>query len=263
MASTTRVAIITGAANGIGKATAQRLSEDGFALFLVDQDSDGLSSTTAAIEPAGGEVACHVADVTKRADIEAAVEAAVTAFGRIDALANIAGGAGPRNLHQIEEIEDADWDLVMNLNLRSTFMACQAVVPIMRQQRHGRIVNMSSTLAHGRIGPVGTAGARLAYAAAKSGIIGFTHQLAKDVGEFGITANTVLPWLILSEPGSRIRTRFEQLDPAIKERTLALSPMRRPGEAREVAAAIAFLLSDAASFVSGVELPIDGAYLCG
>lgn len=263
MADMKRVAIVTGAANGIGNATALRLAEDGFALFLADRDSDGLSVTAAAIEAAGGEAVHHVTDVTKRADIEAAAQAAMAAFGRIDGLANIAGGAGPRNLHQIDEIEDADWDLVMDLNLRSTFMACQAVVPIMRQQGYGRIVNMSSTLAHGRIGPVGTAGARLAYAAAKAGIIGFTHQLAKDVGEYGITVNAVLPWLILSEPGSRIRTRFEHLEPAVRARTLALTPMHRPGEAHEVAAAIAFLLSDSASFISGIELPIDGAYLCG
>lgn len=263
MAEQKRAAMVTGAANGIGRATALQLAADGFDLLLADRDESGLATTAAAVVEAGGRAEIHATDVLKRADIEAAVQAAMTAYGRVDGLANIAGGAGPRNLHQVDEIEDADWDLVINLNLRSTFMACQAVTPIMREQGYGRIVNMSSTIAHGRVGPVGTAGARLVYAAAKAGILGFTHQLAKDVGEFGITVNAVLPWLILSEPGSRIRTRFENLTPEARERIVALSPLKRPGEAHEVAAAIAFLLSDGASFISGVELPIDGAYLAG
>ena len=263
MTDTDRVAIVTGAANGIGKATAIRLAEDGFALFLVDKDEGGLAATVGAIADAGGIAEARSADVLSRSEVEAAVAAAMTTYGRIDAVANIAGGAGPRNLHQIDEIEDDDWDLVIDLNLRSTFMCCRAVVPIMRDQRYGRIVNMSSTIAHGRFGPVGTAGNRLVYAAAKSGILGFTKQLAKDVAAFGITVNAVAPWLILHEPGSRIRTRFEGLPPDVRQRTLALSPMARPGEAPEVAAAIAFLVSEPAGFVSGIEMPVDGAYLTG
>lgn len=263
MTDVERVAFVTGAANGIGRATAVRLAQDGFALVLADKDEAGLSAAAKAIIDAGGKAKTQVIDVLNRADIEAAVSAAIVTYGRIDALANIAGGAGPRNLHQIDEIEDEDWQLVVNLNLRSTFMCCRAIVPIMRDQRYGRIVNMSSTIAHGRLGPVGTAGNRLAYAAAKSGIIGFTAQLAKDVAAYGVTVNAVAPWLILHEPGSRIRTRFESLSPEARDRTLALSPMGRPGEAPEVAAAVAFLLSEGASFISGVELPIDGAYLTG
>ncbi len=258
-----RVAIITGGANGIGRATALRLAKAGYDLCVADLDGDKAEDTAGLCRQDGANVIAVAADVMQRRDIENIAAAAHDAFGRIDALANIAGGAGPRNLHQVEEITDDDWEHVVNLNLRSTFWACQAVVPFMRRNFHGRIVNMSSTVAHGRMGPVGTAGARLVYAAAKAGIIGLTHQLAKDLAEDGITVNAVLPWLILSEPGSRIRARFEALEPSARERTVNLSPMRRPGEADEVAAAIEFLFSEQASYVSGIEMPIDGAYLAG
>ncbi len=263
MSGERRAAIVTGAANGIGKATVLRLAKAGYDLCLVDRDEEGLANVAGTIEAAGGKALYHAADVLQRPNVEGFAAAALKKYGRIDALANIAGGAGPKSVHQIDEISDADWDLVINLNLRSTYWACQAVIPAMREQSHGRIVNMSSTSAHGRIGPVGTAGARLVYAAAKAGILGFTHQLAKDVAEFGITVNAVLPWLILSEPGSRIRTRFEAQEPAYRERTLGLSPMHRAGEADEVAAAVEFLFSEQASYISGVELPIDGAFLAG
>ena len=245
MSGERRAAIVTGAANGIGKATVLRLAKAGYDLCLVDRDEEGLANVAGTIEATGGTAMCHAADVLQRPDVEGFADAALKKYGRID------------------EISDADWDLVINLNLRSTYWACQAVIPAMREQSHGRIVNMSSTSAHGRIGPVGTAGARLVYATAKAGILGFTHQLAKDVAEFGITVNAVLPWLILSEPGSRIRTRFEAQEPAYRERTLGLSPMQRAGEADEVAAAVEFLFSEQASYVSGVELPIDGAFLAG
>ncbi|MBT3370998.1 MAG: SDR family oxidoreductase [Rhodospirillaceae bacterium] len=263
MSGERRTAIVTGAANGIGRATALRLAKTGFDLCLVDKDGEALRQVAKSIAEAGGSVIVEMADVMQRSEVEGFAEAALKKYGRIDALANIAGGAGPKSMHQIDEISDADWDLVINLNLRSTYWACQAVIPAMRAQSHGRIVNMSSTAAHGRIGPVGTAGARLVYATAKAGILGFTHQLAKDVAEFGITVNAVLPWLILSEPGSRIRNRFEALEPAGREQILNLSPMHRAGEADEVAAAIEFLFSEQAGYISGVELPIDGAYLVG
>jgi NAD(P)-dependent dehydrogenase (short-subunit alcohol dehydrogenase family) len=160
----------------------------------------------------------------------------------------------------VDEFEDADWELVINLNVRSTFWACQAAVPVMRRQGYGRIVNTSSTAAHGSIGPVGTAGGRLAYATAKAALLGFTHQLAKDLGPDGITVNAVLPWLTFSD---RIRTGFERLDPEFQQRALRSSPQQRAARTDEVAAAFAFLMSEQASFVSGVELPVDGAYLTG
>lgn len=256
-----RCAIVTGAAQGIGFATAQNLSAAGVNLYLVDYNSEALDAAARDISETGVKVIHQSADVTNKTDIEAFVQAAMKAFGRIDALANIAGGAGPRNLYQIDEFGDDDWDQVITLNLRSTFLACRAVIPIMREQKYGRIVNMSSSVARGRTGPVGTAGGRLAYAAAKAGILGLTSQLAKDVGQFGITVNAVMPWLTLSGQGTRIRQKFEALEPEMRDKILSLSPMNRPAEAEEIAAAIAFLMSEQASYVSGVGMPIDGAYL--
>lgn len=244
MAEQCRSAIVTGAAQGIGLATAHGLAAQGVDLCLVDNNAEALAQAARAVATNEVQVIHHAADVTKRSDVEGFV-----------------GGAGPRNLHQIDEFEDDVWDLVIALNLRSTFLACRAVMPIMRAQNYGRIVNMSSSVARGRTGPVGTAGGRLAYAAAKAGILGLTTQLAKDVGEFGITVNAVMPWLTLSAPGTRIRTKFEALDPETRDRILGLSPMKRPAEAEEVAATIAFLASEEAAYVSGVGLPVDGAYL--
>ncbi len=256
-----RCAVITGAAGGIGLATARRFGSLGMNVCMIDRDAERLATAASELSVSAGRILTIPADVTKRSDIENAVAQTTDQFGRIDALANIAGGAGTRNLHQIDEIEDDDWDLVLNLNLRSTFMFCRAVVPIMREQRYGRIINMSSTIARGKHGPVGTAGARLAYAAAKSGIIGLTAQLAKDVGEFNITVNAVMPWLTFGEQGSRIRAKFDALAPELQERTLKLSPMHRAAEASDVAATIAFLASEEAGYVSGTALPVDGAFL--
>ena len=261
MTETRRSAIVTGAAQGIGLASAQLIADSGVDLCLVDFNAGALEAAAEDIAARGVTVIHRTADVTDKAEVEAFVAAAMEAFGRVDALANIAGGAGPRNLHQIDEFSDGDWDHVITLNLRSTFLACRAVVPVMREQGYGRIVNMSSSVAQGRTGPVGTSGGRLAYAAAKAGILGLTRQLAKDVGQFGITVNAVMPWLTLSGQGTRIRQKFEALDAETRERILSLAPMNRPAEAEEVAAAIAFLASEQASYVSGVGMPIDGAYL--
>lgn len=130
----------------------------------------------------------------------------------------------------------------------------------MRDQQYGRIVNVSASIAHGWAGPVGTAGARLVYAAAKSGILGLTAQLAKDVGAFDITVNAVLPWLTFGDQGSRICSKFEALDTEMRDRILSDAPLGRAAEADEVAAAIALLASEDASYISLQNLPVDGAH---
>jgi NAD(P)-dependent dehydrogenase (short-subunit alcohol dehydrogenase family) len=162
-------------------------------------------------------------------------------------------------VRDIEGIDDSDWNFVIDLNLKSVFLFCRAVMPHMRAQRYGRIVNTSSSYSRGRKGPVTTQGTRLAYAAAKAGIIGFGAQLSKDVADCGITVNTVVPALTLGEPGSRIRSRFEKLPDAARNTVLSELPMGRPAESYEVAAAIGFLASESASYVSGIALPVDGA----
>lgn len=259
MTSGQRAAIITGAGSGIGLATAARLARQGLRLALVDIHAEALAQAAAGLKDAGAEVRHHVADVTTPADAERVAGDTLRAFGGIDILANIAGGAGPRNLHQIDEIGIEDWDSVIALNLRSTFLWCRAVVPAMRERGYGRIVNTSSTLARGKMGPVGTAGARLPYAAAKAGILGFTSQLAKDVGRFGITVNAVMPWLTIT--GRRMQERYDALTPEARLALLSRAPAGRPARPEEVAAAIAFLASEEASYMSGLGLPVDGGFL--
>lgn len=254
----TGCAIVTGAAGGIGLAAAKRLASQGFAVFMVDRDEAGLRAALEQVKAAGGKATMHVADVTSTDQVNAAVKAAAE-FGPIRALVNVAGGSGPKPMRDIEGIEDSDWDFVVDSNLKSVFLFCRAVMPHMRAQRYGRIVNTSSSYSRGRKGPVTTQGTRLAYAAAKAGIIGFGAQLSKDVADCGITVNTVVPALTLGEPGSRIRSRFEKLPDAVRNAVLSELPMGRPAESYEVAAAIGFLASESASYVSGIALPVDGA----
>jgi NAD(P)-dependent dehydrogenase (short-subunit alcohol dehydrogenase family) len=258
---TVRAAIVTGAAGGIGVATARRLLRAGFRVLMVDVAAERLRDVARQLRHEGGIIEPHEADVTAAAEVAGAVEHARTAFGRIDALVNVAGGSGRGKMRDIEEIDEALWRQVLDLNLTSAFLCSRAVMPAMREQRYGRIVNFSSIVARGRKGPVTTAGVRLAYATAKAAIIGLTAQLAKDVAEAGITVNCLLPALILAEQGSRIRQRFEELDPRLRAAMLAELPTGRPGEADEVAAVVAFLVSEEASYVNGVALPVDGAFL--
>ena len=251
-------AIVTGAAGGIGLAAARQLVSQGFSIFMVDRDEAGLQTALKDVTAGGGKAIAHLADVTSTEQVNAAVKAA-SQWGRINAIVNVAGGSGPKPVRDIEGIDDSDWNFVIDLNLKSVFLFCRAVMPHMRAQRYGRIVNTSSSYSRGRKGPVTTQGTRLAYAAAKAGIIGFGAQLSKDVADCGITVNTVVPALTLGEPGSRIRSRFEKLPDAARNSVLSELPMGRPAESYEVAAAIGFLASESASYVSGIALPVDGA----
>lgn len=261
MSSETRCAVVVASAQGIGLATCKRLAKSGFDLCMVDVNEEKLDAAARALRDAGATVETMVGDATDPALATAYTRQALSRFGRIDALACIAGGAGGIPMHQIDDIPLEQWEKVLRLNLTSTYLACQNVVPVMRHAGYGRIVCLSSTVARGRLGPVGTMGARLAYATAKAGLLGFVKQLSKDVGEHGITVNAVLPWLTFGEPGTKIRDSFYGQTEDYQARTLAMSPQKRPVSAEGVAAAISFLLSQEAGYVSGVEMPIDGGVL--
>lgn len=255
-----RSAIVTGAAGAIGRATVGRLAASGFNVFLVDRDEGALNETIS--ETGGGsKLVPHVADVTLADAVNVAVENAIARFGAVDTLVNIAGGGGPKRTMGIEDIDLELWNHVMSLNVTSTFLFSRAVMGQMRQLGFGRIVNFSSILAYGEKGPPTTVPGRLAYATAKAALIGLTSQLAKDVGKDGVTVNCIVPGLILGQPGTRVRGRFDVLSDEDRARMLEGYPSGRAGTSEEVAAAVAFLVSKEAGYISGVALPVDGAYL--
>ena len=255
----TRVAIITGAAGGIGTALARHLKNNQTQVFIVDSNADALHELAKLLEC--DEAFILTCDGTDDHQVQAAVDRIIAITGRIDILFNNLGGAGQQNVLDIEDIDPSLWDSVIQLNLRSAYLWSRAVIPHMRKRSYGRIVNMSSTMAHGRHGPVPPGGARLAYVTAKAAILGFTSQLAKDVGRDGITVNAVSPWITVGEKGTRVREMFENLPIAQKAAVLDRAPLGRPAEVGDVARAMAFLASDDASYISGVELPVDGGFL--
>ena len=254
-----RTAIVTGGAGSIGAASVARLVARDMNVLIVDKDADALKRIAGAF--AKDKVATFACDATDPDGADRAAALAKSRFGRIDALVNIAGGAGPVKVGDIEKIDVETWDHVIDLNIKSAFLFCRAVVPTMKAQGYGRIVNFSSIIAKGEKGPPTTVAARLPYATAKAALLGFTSQLAKDLAQHGITVNAVLPGLILGGKGTRIRDRFEALPADQKSAMIAAYPIGRAGEADEVAAAVEFLVSEAAGYITGSELAIDGAYL--
>jgi NAD(P)-dependent dehydrogenase (short-subunit alcohol dehydrogenase family) len=254
-----RVAILTGAAQGIGWASAQRFAAEGARLVLVDINGEKLRAGVAALRAEGADVTSVVADVSSSADVTAVVASAVAAHGAIDILVNNAGGSGSANAFEIETITEGIWDASLALNLTSTFLFCRAVIPHMRERRYGRIVNVSSGLARGHGRPTPTAGAVLPYATAKAGVLGLTINLAKMVAASGITVNAVVPGFVLTEPGARVRDWFDRLPPQGQAALLARTAMGRAGEADEIASAILFLASEEASFISGTAVDVNGA----
>lgn len=256
-----RAAIITGGGGEIGGACARHLLAAGWRVLALDvspRQLDGLADLSGEYP---GHLLTQHGDATREEAAAAAVACAMEQFGRIDGLANVAGGAGPVRARLADELPVAAWDHVIDLNVKSAFLFARAVLPAMRRQGFGRIVNFSSTISRGQAGSFTTVTGRLPYATSKSALIGFTAQLAKDEAEHGITVNTVLPGLILGAQGTRIRSRFDELPEERRAQMLEAMPMKRAGTPDEVAAVVAFLMSDAASYVSGAAIPIDGAFL--
>jgi NAD(P)-dependent dehydrogenase (short-subunit alcohol dehydrogenase family) len=251
--------IVTGGAGGIGKATVRRLLATGRPVFVIDLDAKALEALQSDLG-AGERLDVMCADVKDEPQVIAAVKRAAERFGTIYGLVHVAGGAGPKRARDIEEFALAEWTHVIDLNLTSAFLAARAAVPLMRKLGRGRIVLFSSIIADGEKGPLNTVTGRLPYATSKAALLGFTRQLAKDLAEADITVNALMPGLILGEQGTRIRDRFDQL--ASEERAALLGgyPAGKPGSGDDVAAAVAYLLSAEARFVSGVALPVDGAY---
>ena len=251
-------AIITGAAQGLGRAIALDFAAEGAEMLLADIQGEKVAHVAALIGENGGRAEVVEVDVTDAAQVEAMIQSAIALFGDVDILVNDAGGSGTVGIQHIEDVTEAMWDAQIDLNLKGTFLACRAMVPLMRNRGYGRIVNISSSSAKGNFGALGTSAIRLPYASAKSGIIGFTYQLAKDVASDGIYVNAVMPGFILTEEGARVRGRYEILNENEQANMTSTVPLGRPGRADEVAKAVTFLASDDASYTTGTILEVTG-----
>jgi 3-oxoacyl-[acyl-carrier protein] reductase len=256
----TRVAAVTGAAQGLGAEIADRLADAGFALALLDVQDAGLRETEARINAAHPDIEIEsvVADLSAETAVVSAFRSIGERFGRLDALVNTAGGSGVDPVRSLAELGVDVWRRVLDNNLTSAFLCSREAVQLMHRHQYGRIVNFSSAVANGLAGPSGTVGARLPYAASKAAVNGFTKQLAKDLGATGITVNAVSPGLVLPEAG-RVRDVFDALTLDAQAATRAAIPLGRTGTGAEIAEAVAYLVSEQAGFTSGCILAVDGA----
>jgi 3-oxoacyl-[acyl-carrier protein] reductase len=245
---TGRVALVTGAAGGIGAATARRLADEGATVVVLDRDLESATAVAEAIAEGGGTASAVAADVSKKDAVDAAVAEVVERHERIDVLVNNAGITRDDLLFRMSE---DDWDVVLDVNLKSVFLCTQAVQRHMVQAKSGAVVSLSSRSARGNRGQAN-------YAAAKAGIQGLTATMALELGPFGIRVNAVAPGYIATDM-TRATARRQGLDPEELERTTAeRTPLRRVGAPEDVASVVAFLASDDARHVTGQTVAIDG-----
>lgn len=245
-----RVAVITGAARGIGFGTAQRFAEEGAAVAIVDLDE------TAAAEAAGrlaGRAVGIGADVSDQASVDAAIERVVAELGGIHVLVNNAGVTRDNLLFKMTEV---DWDLVMGVHLKGAFLMTQAAQKHFVEQRYGKVVNTSSTSALGNRGQAN-------YSAAKMGLQGFTRTLGIELGPFGINVNAVAPGFIATEMTDATAARLKMDVDEFRRLNAENNPVRRVGEPADIAAAVTFLASDEASYITGQTLYVDGGATLG
>jgi 2-dehydro-3-deoxy-L-rhamnonate dehydrogenase (NAD+) len=237
------IAIITGSARGIGRATAWELAARGMTAVIADRDRERAERVAAELRAAGHEGLAVEVDVSQRRSVGEMVDAVLATFARIDALVNNAGIAG--RTASLLEVTDQDWDEMMAVDLKSVYLCCQAVLPSMIERRAGAIVNVASIA--GKEGNPNM----VPYSTAKAGVIGLTKALAKEVAPHGIRVNAVAPAVIETDI-------LQQLTPQQVEYMKSRVPLGRLGKPEEVAAVIAFLASERASFVTGQCYDVSG-----
>ncbi len=248
---TDRVAVVTGAANGLGCAIAQRLAAEGAKLVLGDIEGGGLERVAQALRETGTEVETISGDLTEEETADQLIQAAINRFGKVEILVNDVGGS--RNA-KIWEMTVADWDFVLRLNLRSTFLCTHFAVQHMMKQRYGKIVSLSSGAREGTPWTAFYQGGA-AYSAAKAGIHGFTRDVALELAEYGINVNAVAPGPIDTE---RAGPNLRHLNETVDYSPDRMTPLGRLGQPSEVADAVLFLVSDESTYITGHTLAVAG-----
>ena len=245
------VAVVTGGVRGIGRASALALARDGADVAIFDLDSEGSKSVLEmheSITAFGRKFLYLQADVTQSKQVDQAIAATVAKLGKLTILVNNAGKG--RDPVSIENLQEDDWDAVVDLNLKSAYLCCRSAVPHLKKQKNAKIVNLASTAGRG-ISPFSV----VSYAGAKAGVIGFTRQLARELGEFGINVNAIAPGGIMT---GRVVERMEVASAEKKRKILEPIPLGRMGKPEEVGSVVAFLASQDASFITGAVIDVNG-----
>ncbi|HEY0423382.1 MAG TPA: SDR family NAD(P)-dependent oxidoreductase [Rhodopila sp.] len=244
-----KVALITAAANGIGRATAEIMAREGAVVVCIDNHSERLNAAVAAL---GERAHGRLCNALNQSHVDQVVDGTVREFGRIDILVNAVGGSTiiSKPSATVEEHSLDDWQRVIAFNLDGTFLFTHAVVPVMKNQKSGKIVNLASIAGRGISVASGSA-----YAAAKGGIIAFTRKLSFELGPYGININAIAPSLTLTE---RITPHWNQRPPDAQAAQIEATPLRRVAVASDQAKVICFLASSDADFVTGLTIDVTG-----
>src|ERR1700689_4789879 len=242
-----RVALVTGASQGIGHACALTLARQGATIAVAARNRQKLDELAAAITAAGGKAAAFAMDVSDEDQIKSAIKSAIAQFGKIDILVN---NAGITRDQLVMRMKRADWDAVLQTNLTSAYLCIQAVISSMLKQRAGRIINITSVF--GQMGQAGQAN----YSASQAGLIGLTMAIAREVGSRNITCNAIAPGFIET-------AMTEVLSEDFKQNAVKMIPLGRVGAPEDVANSVAFLASEEASYITGHVLSVNGGMLMG
>lgn len=236
-----RTAIITGAGGDLGRGMALRLAEEGTCVMVNDKNLEKAQETVRLVVERGGQAMAHGADVTKATEVQEMIDQVINQWKQLDILVNNAGDIRDALL---QKMTDEDWDFVVDLSLKGSFICARAVAPLMIERRYGKIVNVSSLAYKGNIGQTN-------YVSAKAGVVGLTQALGLELARYGINVNCIAPGLI-DTPKSRT------LDEKTRERLVKMTPMRRMGEIIDIANAVLFLVSDESKYITRQVIHVSG-----